>query len=152
MREKSLCRLPRQHFPGLSAVCTSVNAVLSIRNSDIDRLCIVPPGSRPRIKGHPDYTHQIIIVIPHIAHCGKTGHLAPGCSVVGTAPQSIAAPGPHIDHTVIVRINRQPFAHRAARHISAQFERQFRPLPSVPFVRRPQQDTVHIRPVVRIRP
>src|SRR5262249_13364724 len=66
--------------------------------------------------------------------------------------EAVAAAGAEIEDAVAIGVDRQALAHRAARHVAADFEGQIRPLKTIAPVGGAEDRAVLIRPFVGVSP
>src|SRR5262245_10963969 len=129
-------RLARDCLPCGASIEAAIDAGGFIRNTDIDGLSWVAGSSGSRIECHPNDALVIagvstIGALAIVAGIGEAGDFRPGRAEIGAPPEPIAAPRPQIEDAVTVGIDREPFAHRAARHVTAGFKWQVRSLEGV---------------------
>src|SRR5215468_3897945 len=125
--------LPRNRRPRRAAVSAAINAIALVRDADVNGLSRIAgcPGSA--VKSHPDDADDVGGVgTAGILKVGsrnwKAGDFSPGCAEVRAPPKAVAAAGAQIEDAVAIGVNRQALAHRAARHVAADFEWQIRAL------------------------
>lgn len=140
------------------AVRRAVDRVVLVGDPDVDRprraarrarrLVEGDPGDALVVARVPGGVGRVLGVVPDI---GEVLHLRPGDPRVRRPPQPVAAGRAEVQHAVLVRVDREPFAHAAPRHVAAQLERQLGLLPARAPVVGAQHGTVRRVPVVGVR-
>src|SRR5215468_4751173 len=140
MVRQEACGLPWHGRPRGAAICAAVNAIAFIRDADIDGLRRIAGSSGSAIESHPDDADDVAgvgtaRVLNVGSRNGEAGDSGPGRAEISAPPEAVAAAGAEIESAVAVGINSQALAHRPARHVAADFERQIRALKSIAPVR-----------------
>src|SRR5262245_1650554 len=149
--------LPRNSSPRSAAVRAAVYAIARVGDADVNGLRRIDGSPGPAVESHPHDAGDVAGVgIAGVfdvgSRDGKAGDSGPGRAEVRTPPEAVAAAGAEIEYAVAIGVDRQALAHRAARHVAADFEGQIRPLKTIASVGGAEDRAVLIRPFVGVSP
>ena len=145
---QSACRLTGERGPGSAAVGATVNVRAEwLRHAGINSLCRISRSAGGFIEYDPGDTENVseinIARSDHISsRLRKAGDLGPGHTEVGALPQTIPTTRSQIKNGMVIRINDQPLAHVAARHITAELKGKIGARPGVSLIGRAQNRSI----------